>query len=148
MEPVAKMKKGHNAAVALFGFFLFFSCRGQPSPNDTLVLQEIAPIPQSVIVVRQPVTEYEPVYSNFRIIEVSEVNGVQRFFMVRMGAERTGIQVGVTGEIGEDAAFQRVIGSFKIIELLGDFFRCEITELTHRIGTNTYARVQIGERVR
>ena len=145
MEPAAKIKK-HYAAVALAAFFLFCSCGSLPP--DTLVLQEIAPIPRSVIAAQQPVTEYEPVYSNFRIIEVSEVNGVQRFFMVRLGAERTGIQVGVTGEVGEDATFQRVIGSFKIIELLGDFSRCEITELTHRIGTNAYARVQTGEKVK
>ena len=145
MEPAAKIKK-HYAAVALAVSFLFCSCKSMPP--DALVLQEIAPIPQAVIAARRVATELEPVYANFRIIEVSEVNGVQRFFMVRMGAERTGIQVGVTGEVGEDAAFQRVIGSFKIIELIGDFFRCEITELTHRIGTNAYARVQTGEKAK
>jgi hypothetical protein len=88
------------------------------------------------------------VYATFRIVEVSEVNGVQRFFLVRIGAERTGIQIGVAGEIAEDEAFQRIIGNYRISEMYSDFFRGEIVDLTHRIGANAFVRVQTGERLR
>jgi hypothetical protein len=96
----------------------------------------------------QPVVEFEPIYNVLRIVEVSEVNGVQRFFMVRIGTDRTGIEVNTVGEISEDANFQRVIGTFRILEIQGNFFRCEITELTHRIGSNAHVRIQVGETAR
>jgi hypothetical protein len=145
MESVAKIKGVAGLALAVPAlFFLALSCQGSP-PAEPIVLQEIAPIPRAVLAAQQAVVEYEPVYSTFRIIEVSEVNGVQRFFLARIGTDRTIVKVGVTGDIGEDAEFQRIIGNYKIIELYGDFFRCEIVELTHRIGTNTLARIQTGE---
>jgi hypothetical protein len=109
---------------------------------------EVAPLPRAVVAANQSVTEYEPVYAVYRIIEVTEVNGVQKFFLVRFGADRTGIEIGVTGEIGEDSSFQRIIGNYKIVELLGNFFRCEVTELAYRMGANAHARVVIGEKVK
>jgi hypothetical protein len=153
MEIIYKMKKISFILFALLYFCLICSCKSPPPPpiaivHDPLVLQEVAPLPKAVVVARQAVTEYEPVYATLRIIEVSEVNGVQRYFLVRMGADKTGITVGVTGDIGEDTTFQRIIGNYKIIELSGDFFRCEITELSYRIGTNAHVRVQTGEKVK
>ena len=119
--------------------------------HDPLILQEIAPLPRAVVVALaapEIIIEREPIFANFRIIEVSEVNGVQRYFMVRMGADRAGITVGGGGEIAEDEAFQRVIGNYRIAAVYGDFFRGEITGLTHRIGANAFARIQTGEIVR
>jgi len=128
--------------------FMFCSCKSPPVINDPLVLQEVTPLPRPVIAAMQAVLEYEPVYSVFRIIEVSEVNGVQRYCLVRIGADSTGIATGVTGDIGEDSSFQRIIGNFRIIELFDSFFRCEITELAYRIGANAHVRIQTGERVK
>jgi hypothetical protein len=136
-------------------FFILLSCRGAPEPvvvlHDPLTLQEIAPLPRAVLATLaapQVIIEVEPVYTNFRIVEVSEVNGVQRYFIVRVGANRAGISVGGNGEIAEDEAFQRVIGNYRIAAMYGDFFRAEITSLTHRIGVNAFARIQTGEIVR
>jgi len=150
MESAGKIKKTSCAIGALVLFL--FSCQTPPVEpviiiHDPLVLQEITPLPRAVVA-RQAVSEFEPVYSTFRIAEVSEVNGVQRFFLVRMGADRTGIQIGTAGEIAEDEAFQRIIGNYRIIELYADFFRSEIIDLTHRIGVTAFARVQIGEKVK
>jgi hypothetical protein len=134
-------------------FFLLLSCRTPPIivVQDLLTLQEIAPLPRVVaaaLAAPAIIIEVEPVYTSFRIVEVSEVNGIQRYFMVRMGAERTGIRVGGSGEIAEDEGFQRVIGNYRIAAMYGDFFRGEITSLTHRIGVNAFARIQTGEIVR
>jgi len=131
--------------------FLFLSCGTAPVARDPLVLQEIAPLPRAVaaaLATPQIIIEIEPVYSIFRIIEVSEVNGVQRYFMVRVGPDRTGILTGGVGEIAEDDAFQRIIGNYRIAAVYGDFFRGEITGLTHRVGPMAFARIQTGEIVR
>jgi len=144
MESVKKIKRIKNVVTISALLILICSCK----TKDTLVLQEIAPLPKAVVAANQTVKEFEPVYAVFRIVEVTEVNGVQKFFLVRFPTDRTGIEKGVTGEIGEDASFQRIIGDFKIVELLGNFFRCEITELAYRIGTNAQARVVIGEKVK
>jgi hypothetical protein len=145
MESVKKIKRTRHAAIAAALVFLACSCK---TPQDALVLTEAAPLPKAVVAAKQTVTEFEPVYAVYRIVEVTEVNGVQKFFLVRFGTDRTGIEAGVTGEIGEDSTFQRIIGNYKIVELLGNFFRCEITELAYRIGTNAHARVVIGEKVK
>ncbi|MBN1616870.1 MAG: hypothetical protein JW875_06110, partial [Spirochaetales bacterium] len=71
---------------------------------------EIAPLPRTVVI--KQVVEYEPVYSTLKIIEVSEVNGIQKFFLVKIGSDRTGISVGVRGEIADDQEFKKIIGSF------------------------------------
>jgi hypothetical protein len=129
-------------------FIAVFSCKSGPETvHDPLVLQEIAPIPRTVRA--GPVaTEYEPVYSVMRIVEISEVNGVQKYILIRAGADRTGIDLDVAGDIGDDAAFQRVIGNFKIIEIHGNFIRCEIIELAYRIGPSAYVRIKIGEQLK
>jgi hypothetical protein len=133
------------------------NCKTEPVPpppepiivvQDPLVLQEISPLPRAVVVARNEVQEFEPVYVTFRIIEVSEVNGVQKYFIVRVGQDKTGVSVGVKGEIAEDSGFERIIGSYRILELYGDFFRCEIEELTHRIGGTAFVRVQTGEKLK
>ena len=113
---------------------------------DPLVLSEIAPLPRTVVV--KPVIEYEPVYSVMRIIEVSEENGLQKYFLVRLGADKTGIALGVSGDIAEDADFQKIIGSYKIIEIYGGFFRGQIDSLSYKIGTVAYIRVKTGEKVK
>jgi hypothetical protein len=131
-------------------FALWFSGCALFSPetvvHDPLVLEEIAPLPRTVVIHTAP--EYEPVYSVMRIIEVSEVNGVQKFFLVRAAAGGAHIKEGVKGEIAGDEEFKKIIGSFRIIEIYGDFFRCEAQQLDYKIGTDAYIRIQTGERAK
>jgi hypothetical protein len=157
MEFVKKMRNGYPlwGIRGLMLLFLTISCRSDPSPpepiivyQDPLVLQEIAPLPRAVVLAQQVVQDYEPVYTTFRIIEVSEVNGVQKNFLTRMGADKTGIAIGGTGEMAEDASFQKIIGNYKIVGIEGDFLTCEIIELDYRITTSAYARIQTGEKLK
>ena len=132
MEPLEKI-----IFTALFAF-LFFACESLPPLviiQDPLVIEEIAPLPRAVIV--KPPTEYEPVYTVLRIVEVSEVNGIQKFFLVRMGTD-----------IGDDAEFKKIIGTYKIIEVYGDFFRCEVDRLDYKIGSSAHIRIKIGEKIK
>lgn len=125
---------------------LFPSC-GTVDPNaNALTLQEIAPLPRAVVV--KPVIEYEPVYTVLKIVEVSEVNGVQKYFLTKFGADKTGISVGVAGDIAEDPEFAKVIGTYKIIEVYKDFFKSQIDMLSYKIGTTAYVRVKTGEKVK
>lgn len=128
-----------------------FSCKSPPPPPppiiiNPLVIQEIAPLPRSVVV--KQVVEYEPIFSVLKIIEVSEVNGVQKFFIVKLSQDRTGIAVGVKGEIAEDEAFQKIIGTYRIIELYGDFIKAEIESLNYKIGPVAWMKYKIGEKLK
>ncbi len=124
----------------------------QPPPivilEEPLVLAEIKPLPREVVVQTVAAVIYEPIYNIFRIIETTEENGVQKYFLVRMGADKTNITVGAAGDISASEAFTEIIGTYKIIEIYGDFFRCQITNLTHRIGTTAFIRLQVGEQVK
>lgn len=135
---------------------IFISCKTpEPPPEpvvivqDFLVLQEVLPLPRALVVAAAVVEEvFEPIYTVFRILEVSEVNGIQRYFLVKIGSDRTGINVGVSESIAEDAEFEKIIGKYKIIEVFGDFFRCEIEELDYKISGTAYIRVKIGEQLK
>ena len=136
---------------AAFGVFLlagcaFFSEAPLVVVQDPLVLEEIAPLPRAVVV--KPVLEYEPVYSLMRVIEVSEVDGVQKFFLARAGEDRTNIVEGKEGEIADDEDFKKTIGTYTIVEVYGDIFRCEVRRLDYRIGRNAHIRMQTGERLK
>jgi hypothetical protein len=52
------------------------------------------------------------------------------------------------GEIADDEEFKKVIGNFKIVEVYGDFFRCEAQRLDYKISENAYIRIKTGERVK
>lgn len=149
MEPSEKGRKMRTTVLVVFACLLY-GCSSLPPPppiiQDPLVLQEIAPLPRTIVV--KPVVVYEPVYTVLKIIEVSEINGVQKFFLVRIGADKTNIVVNTAGDIAEDAEFKKIIGTYKITEVYGDFFHCEVQQLDYRIGTTAYIRIKIGERVK
>jgi hypothetical protein len=145
MELVEKIRKSIYLALAAG---IIAACSAPPPIiRDPLVLAEVTPLPRQVVA-QEPPPEYEAVYTVFRIIEVSEVSGVQRNFLVRIGADRTGITVGATGDIAEDAAFQKIIGNYRITEVYPEFFRCNIQELSYRIGSGAFVRVQTGEKLK
>jgi hypothetical protein len=134
-------------ALAVVGIVCAACSSSPPVIQDPLVLTEITPLPRQVVA-QEPTPEYEPVYTVYRIVEVSEVSGVQRNFLVRLGADRTGITVGATGDIAEDSGFQKIIGTYRITEVYSDFFRCGIQELAYRIGSAAFIRVQTGEKIK
>lgn len=148
------MKTERNAwptAVALLvaAIAALVACKSPPPPPiivDPLVLDEISPKPREVVV--QKVLEYEPIYAVLKIVEVAEENGVQKSFLVKLGADRTALAVGVKGEIAEDEAFAKVIGAYKVKEIYGDFMKAEIETLNYKIGANAWIRYKIGEKLR
>jgi len=128
---------------------LLAGCAGDTAPViivDPLVIEEIAPLPRAVVI--KPVLEYEPVYAVMRIIEVSEVNGVQKFFLARAGAEKALIREGEEADIGDDADFHKIIGNCAVVEVYGDFFRCEVRQLDYKIGPAAHIRIKTGERLK
>jgi hypothetical protein len=149
MESFKKMRGGAWSLFLTAGAWLFAGCALFSQDvviQDPLVLEEIAPLPRTMVV--KPVLEYEPVYTLMRIIEVSEVNGVQKFFLARAGADRKNIAEGSDGDISDEEEFKKIIGNFTIIEMAGDFFRCEVRQLDYKIGQNAFIRVQTGERIK
>lgn len=125
------------------------SCETPPPPPiiiDTLVLDELQPKPREIVVKKE--VEYEPVFASLKIIEVSEENGVQKKIIVRIGPDRKGLAIGVKGDIAEDEAFQKVIGTYRITELFADFFTAEIEVLNYKIGSTAWIRYKIGEKIK
>ena len=151
MESFKKIISAVFIAFLLAGSVLFTSCvlfSDEPLIVivDPLVLEEISPFPRAIVV--RPVVEYEPVYSLMRIVEVSEVGGVQKFFLARAGADRTNIIEGKGGEIADEEDFKKIIGTYTIVEVYGDIFRCEVLRLDYRIGRNAHIRMKTGERLK
>lgn len=143
-------KKINSSALIFLSLVLFFSCKSKPEPviviKDPLVLTEIAPLPKTAVVKAE--VEYEPVYQVLKVIEVSEENGVQKYMMVKIGEDKTGIVTGTKGDIAEDPEFAKIIGSYKIAEVYKDFFMASIEVLTYKIGTSAYIRIKIGEKIK
>jgi hypothetical protein len=73
------------------------------------------------------------------------VNGVQRYVLARIGTDKTNIKIDTTGDIALNESFAEVIGNYRIVEIYGTFFRCEIVSLNRRIGASAFIRIQIGE---
>lgn len=129
-----------------FVFIIVFSLVGCTS-TGTLTLAEIKPLPKEVVVeVKQ---EFEPVYSVMKILEVSEVNGVQKFVIAKLDkVEGKEIAIEMVGEISDDISFEKVLGTFKVTSKAGGFLKGSIETLTHKIPTNSYIRVQIGQKAK
>ena len=125
----------------IFGLIiiLFISCKS----TSIVVLQEIKPLPKEVVV--QKKLEYEPIYSSMKILEVSEVNGIQKFILAKLDSSAINIEIDLIGEISLDSSFSEIIGTFKVTSKSGGFLKGTIITTTHRIPTNSYLRVQIGQ---
>lgn len=109
-------------------------------------LAEIKPLPREVVVEKK--TEYEPVYAVMKVLEVSEENGVQKYLLAKMDGDVKEITVGVYGEIAADTSFEPVLGTFKVLGIQGGFIRCSIETLTHKIPSNSFVRIQIGQKAK
>lgn len=119
---------------------VLFSCK----TVTPAVLLEIKPLPQEVVIEQKE--EYEPVFSVMKVLEISEVNGVQKYIIARLEADGADIQPDALGEIAADSSFAEPIGTIKVLSKTGDFLRCVIDTSTHKIPDTAYIRVQIGQK--
>lgn len=117
-----------------------FSCK----TVTPVTLLEIKPLPREVVIEKKQ--EYEPVFSVMKILEISEVNGVQKYIIARLEADGAEIKPDALGEIAADTFFAEPIGTVKVLSKTGNFLRCSIETSTHKIPDNAYIRVQIGQK--
>lgn len=109
-----------------------------------VALLEVIPLPREVMIEED--SEYEPVFSVMKILEISEVNGVQKYVIAKVEADGKDIENSAMGEIAADLSFENPLGIIKVISRTGDFLRCSIESSTHKIPNNSYIRIQIGEK--
>lgn len=128
---------------AFFFALLLASCASGKVVEDPLVLLEVTPLPKSVVI--QKKVEYEPIYGVMRVLEVSEENGVQKYLLAKAGDIKNGLTPGTTGDIGTDAAFGTVIGTFKIVNVTNGFVKGSIETVTQKVPGNAYIRIQTGQ---
>lgn len=122
---------------------LCLSCKTTMGP---IAMLEIKPLPRE-IVMATPV-EYDPIYEVLKIREVAEENGVQKYLYAKLDGDIPEISAGVMGEISVEATFSEIIGTFRVISKDGGFVRCYIESLTHKVPTNSFIRIQTGQKVK
>lgn len=134
--------------ITLFIFlFLLFSCKSPPVVIiDPLILDDIMPLPRTAVV--KKIEIFEPIYSIHKISEVTEENGVQKYFLAKIGDDRVNIKSGVINDISDTATFEQIIGTYTIVDVYQDFFRAKIDTLTYKLGIDAHVRVKIGERLK
>ena len=52
------------------------------------------------------------------------------------------------GEISVEATFSEVIGTFKVVSKDGGFVRGSIESLTHKVPSNSFIRIQTGQKAK
>ena len=119
--------------------FCVFSCK----TVTPVALLEIKPMPREVVI--QKKLEYEPIFSVMKILEISEINGVQKYIIAKLEADSGEIKVDSMGEIAADNSFGNVLGTVKVLSMGGGFLRGAIETSTHKIPAGSYIRVQIGQ---
>lgn len=126
----------------LVAAFVFCSCK----TILPATLAEIKPLPREVVVEQK--VEYEPVYAVMKVLEVSEENGVQKYLLAKTDGDSKEITAGVYGEIAASISFDPVLGTFKVLGIQGGFIRCSIETLTHKIPSNSFVRIQTGQKAK
>ena len=89
-----------------------------------------------------------PIFSIMKILEISEVNGIQKYIITKLDADSDEINIDVLGEIAATNSFDEVLGTIKVISKAGGFLKCSIENSTHKIPANSYIRIQIGQKAR
>ena len=121
---------------------MLFSC----TSTTSVALLEIKPLPKEVVI--QKKVEYEPILSIMKILEISEVNGIQKNIITKLDADSDEINIEAMGEIAATNSFDEVLGTVKVVSKTGEFLKCSIENSTHKIPANSYIRIQIGQKTR
>lgn len=123
---------------------IFLACNTVKKVSVSLL--EIKPLPREVVIEKK--TEYDPVYSVMKIVEVSEENGIQKYLYAKLEKDSPEVVSGKLGEISSNTSFEEILGTFKIVSKSRGFVRGNIESLTHKIPSNSYVRVQIGQKAK
>lgn len=122
---------------------LCLSCK---TTMGSIAMQEIKPLPREVVIAT-PI-EYDPIYTMLKIREVAEENGVQKYLYAKLDGDISEITAGVMGEISVEATFSEIIGTFKVISKDGGFVRGSIESLTYKVPSNSFIRIQTGQKAK
>ena len=136
------MELTRKIAIAILPL-LCLSCNTTMGP---IAMQEIKPLPREVVIAT-PI-EYDPIYAVLKIREVAEENGVQKYLYAKLDGDIPEITAGVMGEISVEATFSEVIGTFKVVSKDGGFVRGSIESLTHKVPSNSFIRIQTGQKAK
>jgi hypothetical protein len=73
--------------IFVFLSVLFISC----TSTVPVTLLEIKPLPREVVI--QKKLEYEPIFSIMKVLEISEVNGVQKYIIAKLDTDVEEIKI-------------------------------------------------------
>lgn len=138
MESIRKVIIALSSLLCLF----FVSCG-----TTTFVLPEISiEAPDTNIVEAQQV---ENVYTAFKILEITEENGVQKYVLIKVDQETLSHLVKdengeVVGKVTTDMAGTQEITTCKEKSRSGGIVRLQLENSTHKIPKNSYVMLPTG----
>lgn len=118
---------------------LLFSCASAPEEEIiefAFELEELEALPEKkkvVVVVVEEEVEYEYIVTS--VAEVEEVDGVQKYFYIKLGYSREGLVRDLHGKIYNDVERKEQIGTFKLIEVFMSFSKAKILELNFKLNS-------------
>lgn len=122
---------------------LFASCL--TNKEEPLVvpyeIAEVKPLPEKVEKVVVKEKEYDYIVSS--VAEVEVVDGVQKYFFIKLGYAKEGIKNNMEGKIFNDVKQEELIGKFKLIEVYKNFSKALITELNFKISNDATVLFEI-----
>lgn len=135
--------------IVLLLILLMFSCVSEPEIAEeeveiiefTYELEEMEPLPEKIVKVVEVPKEYEYIVSS--VAEVEEIDGVQKYFYIKLGYSKQGIVRNLNGKIFNDMDQKEQIGTFKLVEVFKSFSKAQITELNFKLNSSATVLFEI-----
>lgn len=131
------MKKVYSLTLLL----ILFSCMTKDDIEFNYEIAELEPLPEKKVVVVEKPKEYEYIVAS--VAEVEEVDGVQKYFYIKLGYSKEGIERNMEGKIFNDLEQKEQIGTFKLVEVFKSFSKAEVTELNFKLNNSATVLFEI-----
>lgn len=126
-----------------------FSCKSAPEiveeePEVIAIayeIEELEPLPEKIVKVVVKPKEYDYIVSS--VAEVEEIDGVQKYFYIKLGYSKEGITRNMEGKIFNDMEQKEQIGTFKLVEVFKSFSKAQITELNFKLSNSATVQFEI-----
>lgn len=126
-----------------------YSCQSEPEvvvEEEEVIefvyeLEELEPLPEKKVKVVEAPKVYDKIVAS--VAEVEEIDGVQKYFYIKLGYSKEGIVRNLNGKIFNDMDQKEQIGTFKLVEVFKSFSKAQITELNFKLNSSATVLFEI-----
>lgn len=111
---------------------IFVGCATPPKPPQ-FTLTEVGPDLSKLQPVVAPPVNVPKVLVLGKIVQIIDVNGIQKYVYLLFGNPSNKLKPGLMGDIFADASLAQKIGKCKLIESEQGFYKAVVTELYYRL---------------